>query len=203
MDWSRVDYLLLWCIYQLILMAPIHCRGSIAEQVMICYISPYMWKNKIIYILVGLRVRNIFNIQFGFKVLQMYVCSCMLVCTMKCPWHLLSLSLSLNQHGWGLGSLTWLCRRTEPEVEARLSGQWLKSDDSRWEQVLPNTGPLPRRGQTGLVTRCLYPALRSSDLTRQGSRHSSLDCRREREWIPTRSHLASKNSEPVCLMDSV
>ncbi len=104
----------------------------------------------------------------------------------------LSLSLSLNQHGWGLGSLTWLCRRTEPEVEARLSGQWLKSDDSRWEQVLPNTGPPPRRGQTGLVTRCLYPALRSSDLTRQGSRHSSLDCRREREWVPTRSRLASK-----------
>ncbi len=44
---------LLWCFYQLfwlILTAPIHCRGSIGEQVMRCYISPniFGWRNKLI-----------------------------------------------------------------------------------------------------------------------------------------------------------
>ncbi len=42
---------LLWCFYELfglILTAPIHCRGSIGEQVMWCYISPnlFWWTNK-------------------------------------------------------------------------------------------------------------------------------------------------------------
>ncbi len=42
--WTGVTCGLLWCFYQLfglILTAPIHCRGSIAEQVMECYISPH------------------------------------------------------------------------------------------------------------------------------------------------------------------
>ncbi len=45
MDWSGVDYLwiivmFLSAVWTLILTAPIHCRGSIAEQVKECYISP-------------------------------------------------------------------------------------------------------------------------------------------------------------------
>ncbi len=44
MDWSGVDYLriivmFLSAVQTLILTAPIHCRASIAEQVMQCYIS--------------------------------------------------------------------------------------------------------------------------------------------------------------------
>ncbi len=40
-------------VWTLILTAPIHCRGSIAEQVMECYISTnlFLWRNKLIYIL--------------------------------------------------------------------------------------------------------------------------------------------------------
>ncbi len=57
MDWSCVD--LLWIIVMflsavwiLILTAPIHCRGSIGEQVMQCKISSnlFRWRNKLIYI---------------------------------------------------------------------------------------------------------------------------------------------------------
>ncbi len=51
MDWSGVDYLwiivmFLSAVWTLILTAPIHCRGSIAETVMRCYISPnlFPWK---------------------------------------------------------------------------------------------------------------------------------------------------------------
>ncbi len=45
MDWSGVDYLwiigmFLSAVWTLILTAPIHCRASIGEQVMQCYISP-------------------------------------------------------------------------------------------------------------------------------------------------------------------
>ncbi len=40
-------------VWTLILTAPIHCRASIAEQVMYCYISP---RNKLIYILNDPRV---------------------------------------------------------------------------------------------------------------------------------------------------
>ncbi len=39
MDWSGVDYL-----WTLILTAPIHCNGSIGEQVMQCYISLNLMK---------------------------------------------------------------------------------------------------------------------------------------------------------------
>ncbi len=35
-----VDYVFLSAVWTLILTAPIHCRASIAEQVMWCYISP-------------------------------------------------------------------------------------------------------------------------------------------------------------------
>ncbi len=51
MDWSGVDYLwiivmFLSAVWTLILTAPIHCRGSIAEQVMQCYISPNLMKKQ-------------------------------------------------------------------------------------------------------------------------------------------------------------
>ncbi len=43
-DWSGVDYMwiivMFYQLFGLILTAPIHCRASIAEQVMQCYISP-------------------------------------------------------------------------------------------------------------------------------------------------------------------
>ncbi len=63
--WSHVDYL--WIIvmflsaaWTLILTAPIHCRWSISEQV-IGYIYPnlFWWRNKLIYILDGLRVQRV------------------------------------------------------------------------------------------------------------------------------------------------
>ncbi len=45
-------------VWTLILTAPIHCRGSIDEQVMEWYISPnlFPWTNKHIYILDGLKL---------------------------------------------------------------------------------------------------------------------------------------------------
>ncbi len=51
MDWSGVDYLwiivmFLSAVWTLILTAPIHCRGSIGEQVMECYISPNLMKKQ-------------------------------------------------------------------------------------------------------------------------------------------------------------
>ncbi len=48
--WNRVNYLYIAMFYQLfleslwILTAPIHCKGSIGEQVMKCYISPNLLK---------------------------------------------------------------------------------------------------------------------------------------------------------------
>ncbi len=51
MDWSGVGYLwimmFLSAVWTLILTAPIHCRGSIGEQVMQCYTSPnlFRWRN--------------------------------------------------------------------------------------------------------------------------------------------------------------
>ncbi len=59
--WTGVVWItrvLLWWFNQLFgllfLTAPIHCRASIAEQVIECYISPNLMK-KLIYILNGLR----------------------------------------------------------------------------------------------------------------------------------------------------
>ncbi len=52
---------LLWCFYQaLILTAPIHCWGSIGEQVGECYISPnlFWWRQTLLYILEDLRVNT-------------------------------------------------------------------------------------------------------------------------------------------------
>ncbi len=51
MDWSDVDYLMiivmfLSAVWTLILTAPIHCRASIAEQVMQWYISPNLMKKQ-------------------------------------------------------------------------------------------------------------------------------------------------------------
>ncbi len=66
MDWSGVDYLwiivmFLSAVWTLILTAPIHCRGSIGEQVMKCYISPNLMKKH------GLRVR-IYSVNVPFWV---------------------------------------------------------------------------------------------------------------------------------------
>ncbi len=62
-DGSHVDYLwiivmFLSAVWTLILTAPIHCRGSIGEQMMHWYFSPNVFRrrNKLIYILDGLRV---------------------------------------------------------------------------------------------------------------------------------------------------
>ncbi len=54
-------------VVSLILTAPIHCRWSIGEQVIKCYISPnlFWWRSKLIYILEGLRVRK-FSANFNF-----------------------------------------------------------------------------------------------------------------------------------------
>ncbi len=51
MDWSGVDYLwiivmFLSAVWTLVLTAPIHCRGSIGEKVMECYISPNLMKKQ-------------------------------------------------------------------------------------------------------------------------------------------------------------
>ncbi len=54
--WTGVVWIIvmfLSAVWTLILTAPIHCRGSITEQVMECYnISPnvFQWKNNLIYI---------------------------------------------------------------------------------------------------------------------------------------------------------
>ncbi len=55
MDWSHVDYLwinvmFLSAIWTLILTAPIHCRGSIWEQVMLNFSKSVLMKNELIYI---------------------------------------------------------------------------------------------------------------------------------------------------------
>ncbi len=54
-------------VWTLILTAPIHCRASIAEQVIECYTSPNMLegRSKLIYILEGLRV-NTFSEKLDF-----------------------------------------------------------------------------------------------------------------------------------------
>ncbi len=62
MDWVVwiivMFYQLFWT---LILTAPIHCRASIAEQVMQCYILQIWWRNKLIYILDGPEDEHIFK----------------------------------------------------------------------------------------------------------------------------------------------
>ncbi len=63
--WTGVEWFYLWIIvmflsavWTLILTAPIHCRGSIAEQVMECYIFPNLKNNKHIYIWITWRWVN-------------------------------------------------------------------------------------------------------------------------------------------------
>ncbi len=49
MDWTGVAWInvmLLSDVLNIILTAPIHCRGSIDEQVMLCYISPNLMKKQ-------------------------------------------------------------------------------------------------------------------------------------------------------------
>ncbi len=54
-DWSGVDYLLwfLSAVWTLILTAPIHCWGSIGEQVMYCYISPNLFLQTLLTFLIS------------------------------------------------------------------------------------------------------------------------------------------------------
>ncbi len=74
MDRSGVVYLwiivmFLSTVWTLILTAPIHCRGSIGEQMTKSYISPnlFWWRNKFIYILDGLR-GNTFSTTFWWTI---------------------------------------------------------------------------------------------------------------------------------------
>ncbi len=65
LEWCGLLNYLLWCFYQLLgLTAPIHCRGSIGEQVMQWHISPnlFQWRIKLIYNLSGLNVSTSANI---------------------------------------------------------------------------------------------------------------------------------------------
>ncbi len=65
--WTGVVWIIvmfLSAVWTLILTAPIHCRGSIGEQVMECYISPFL---QLIHILYGLRVST-FSANFQFWV---------------------------------------------------------------------------------------------------------------------------------------
>ncbi len=60
------ELLVYYCDVFISCLAPIHCRGSIDEQVMECYISPnlFPWGNKLIYVLDGLRVSTFSAISF-------------------------------------------------------------------------------------------------------------------------------------------
>ncbi len=70
MDWSLVDYwwiivMFLSAVWTLILMAPIHCRGSISEQVM--YISPKLfWWKKLTRLYLGWPERKYIFSKFSF-----------------------------------------------------------------------------------------------------------------------------------------
>ncbi len=66
--WTGVVWIIvmfLSAVWTLILMAPIHCRGPTSEQLMECYLYPnlFWWRNKLIYILNGLRM-NTFSDRF-------------------------------------------------------------------------------------------------------------------------------------------
>ncbi len=62
MDWRGVDYLWMFlsAVWTLILTAPIHCRGSIAEQAMSCLISSNLFWRRNKLILDGLRTPKYF-----------------------------------------------------------------------------------------------------------------------------------------------
>ncbi len=67
MDYLWIIVMFLSAVWTLILTAPIHCRGSIGEQVMEFYISLNLFpmRNKLIYILDGRRVST-FSANFFF-----------------------------------------------------------------------------------------------------------------------------------------
>ncbi len=81
MDWSGVDYLwiivmFLSAVWTLILTAPIHCRGSIAEQEMEYYISPNLMKKQTH--LHGLGVQMLisgWNISYYNFIFETYACA--------------------------------------------------------------------------------------------------------------------------------
>ncbi len=68
LEWYGLLVMFLSAVWTLILTAPIHCRGSIGEQVMQCYISPNLMKKKLIYILDHQRVSTFpFCVNYSFK----------------------------------------------------------------------------------------------------------------------------------------
>ncbi len=74
-DYLWIIVMFLSVVWTLILTAPIHCRWSIGEQVMECYISPNLMRNKLIYILDGLRVRTLSaNLHFWMNYSFKYTC---------------------------------------------------------------------------------------------------------------------------------
>ncbi len=61
-------------VWTLILTAPIHCRGSIGEQVIATFLHIW-WRNKLIYILDVLKVNTFFNkfyflVNYSFNIVQ-------------------------------------------------------------------------------------------------------------------------------------
>ncbi len=76
---------LLWCFYQtLILTAPIHCRASIAETVMQCYISPNLMKNQTHIHLGWPEDEHIFSKKFIFGWTFALKLQCEILTRMKC-----------------------------------------------------------------------------------------------------------------------
>ncbi len=70
--WTGIVWIIvmfLSAVWTIILTAPIHCKWSIDEQVMQCYISPnlFQWANKLIYIFNSMRVQFSANVHFWVK----------------------------------------------------------------------------------------------------------------------------------------
>ncbi len=97
--WLLVDYNSVFffsAVWTLILTAPIHCRGSIGEQMMWCYISPnlFWWRIKLIYILDCLMVSTFSEhfqlwVNYSFKCFLKRQLSC--VNTVEfCTWRIKS-----------------------------------------------------------------------------------------------------------------
>ncbi len=125
MDWSGVDYLwiivmFLSAVWTLILTAPIHCRGSTAEQVMECYISPNLMKKQTHPNLAWLEGVHIFS-KFSFLgelfLDIMFIFVCVLSYCSVFPHILLSIFVSALLQTW-----FWLISQTERWFEMIISG---------------------------------------------------------------------------------
>ncbi len=91
---------LLWCFYQLfgnlILTAPIHCRGYIGQQEMQCYISSnlFWWRSKVMYILDALRLST-FSANFHFFTISLGIWS---LVHLQCTQTFLCIGVILWRH---------------------------------------------------------------------------------------------------------